>query len=142
MPHAYQVAYTLVVILTCGVILWAGGRTERTGLMIVIVGSLASYPVTAIIPARWSQEMVGTALVDGMTTVAFFVLMVRSRAYWPIWSFGFCVAMMAAHGIREVQRFVPAWSYYDTTSLWAYPVIAAVVAGAIRRKWRAPIVAS
>jgi hypothetical protein len=135
MPHVYQIAYALAVILTCGFTYWAGGRTERIGLGIVIVASLASYPATVLIHPRWREEMLGAAAIDGLTTIAFFILMVRSRAYWPIWSLGFCLAMMAAHAMRWIQHAIPAWSYYDTTSLWAYPVLAAIVVGAASHRW-------
>ena len=135
MLHAYQVVYIVVVILTCGFTYWAGGQAERTGLIIVVSASLASYPATVLFRTRWTQEMLGDVAIDSLTTIAFFILMAKSRAFWPIWSFGFCLAMMTAHAMRWMQHVVPAWSYYDTTSLWAYPVVGSILAGAAYRQW-------
>ena len=78
MLHAYQVVYIVVVILTCGFTYWAGGQAERTGLIIVVSASLASYPATVLFRTRWTQEMLGDVAIDSLTTIAFFILMAKS----------------------------------------------------------------
>lgn len=139
MLHAYQIVYIVLATLACGSVLWIGSLTERVGIAIVVLASLASYPAAVLSAAGWHQPMAGEATVDLMTTTAFFVLMLRSSAFWPIWSCGFCLAMMMAHLMRYVQASVPAWSYYDTTSLWAYPILGSIVLGAAQHRWRKSI---
>lgn len=136
MPFAHQIIYLVSVIILCGFAAWAGGKPERIGLAIVVVASIASYPAGTMARSHWHSVMPGTFLVDAATCAAFFVLMVRSDRFWPIWSFGFCLAMVMAHLTRALQSFVPAWSYYHTTGLWAYPVMLSILSGALAHRYR------
>lgn len=131
MPLPHQIIYFATVIAVCGFTIWAGGWPERIGLAIVVIASAVSYPAAQFARSAWHSIMPVTFAIDVATCVAFFVLMVRSNRFWPIWSFGFCLAMVTGHLMRLVQHFVPAWSYYHTTGLWAYPVMASILIGAI-----------
>ncbi|USI74641.1 hypothetical protein [Sphingomonas morindae] len=136
MPLPHQILYVATVIAVCGYTLWAGGWPERAGLAIVVAASLASFVAAEFRATAWYSVMPITFLIDLATCATFFVLMVRSDRFWPIWSFGFCVAMVMAHLTRMLRTVLPAWSYYHTTGLWAYPVMASILLGALSRQRR------
>lgn len=142
MPLPHQIIYFATVIALCGFTIWAGGWPERIGLSIVVAASAASFLAAQFVRSAWHAIMPMTFAIDVATCVAFFVLMVRSDRFWPIWGFGFCFAMVTGHVMRLVQHFVPAWSYYHTTGLWAYPVMASILIGAATTRRRRAIARS
>lgn len=120
----FQAIFTLAMLATGGWVLLRGGADERAGWTILFVASLASLIAEMAGGIAW-----GVAPVDIACFVAFFVLMLRSQRFWPIWATALQASTVLAHPIAGMSPLVHPWVYASATVIWSYGILAAIALG-------------
>lgn len=122
------VLFWLLVIVACGHAIALGGRDGRWAACLVIAASLLTLPAT-LLGSGWGKTELAILTVDFLLLIGLYVLMLGSRRYWPIWMVGFHLVAVASHlGTIVVPDFTPA-IYRAVGSLWAIPMLLAMVLG-------------
>lgn len=125
--------YDSVLAVSCGIAIGFGGVTERTGAAIAIAASGATALVLPVSRGMGLHDWYGFALVNLLTLIAFDQLMARSRASWPIWATGFQLASVALDFAMAASP-VASRPYLAIQGKLAYPILAAMIAGAVRAR--------
>jgi hypothetical protein len=104
-----------------------GGATGRIGAALTIGATIATYFAQEFGP--WTQTHVPVMIIDLMLLVAFYILALKSRVYWPIWAAGFHLITVAVHGATMMVPDFRSTLYYYVNGMWAIFVQMAMVWG-------------
>lgn len=126
--------YHCCLILTVAIGWRFGGRSERWGVLILALGTIATSIVQRFTPFDWRTHRSALVAVDAAVLVAFLVLVLRSRRYWPIWATAFHLIGLASHGISYVVPRGTMQAYAIFQGFWAYPMMLCIVAGSLSRR--------
>lgn len=126
-------AFTLLYALS------SGGRSEKGAAVLNAAASVVSYAFTPDLHRAFRSPELALFALDALAATGFFVLMVRSRTFWPIWAFAFALAGPVATLARLLVPEARAMVYYAMEANWAYGTMAAIVLGtaARSRRWMA-----
>lgn len=115
---------------------FAGAAPERIGIGIVAVGSLFSFVVGTLEGLEFERFELGVFLIDLAVLAAFVALALFADRHWPLGVAGLQLVGLSSHAAELVSSQVIAWAYSIGQSLWAYPMIVLIVAGAVRHRRR------
>ncbi|WCT72539.1 hypothetical protein PQ455_12945 [Sphingomonas naphthae] len=143
-----RVVYDLTLALACGYAIVRGGRDERLGAAIMIVGSVLTVVAEYQGGKGWWNTRTGVIATDVAVFVAFLVLTLRSNRFWPIWVSALQLIAVATHLAIAIRPFdlrpetIPIvrpllQAYAIALGFWAYPMLALIVLGAHRQHRRA-----
>ena len=133
---ANVIVFYAALIATCGYALWRGGAPERIGAGIFIVATiLTAIAASSSQPGFRSMEA-GILLVDSGMFLAFLVVALRARRYWPIWMTGLQAVQVAGHAARLADPQMIPWAYAVAQGFWSYPMMAILVLGTFRHRQR------
>jgi hypothetical protein len=104
-----------------------GGKTGRAGALLTVGATLATWFAQYYRP--WSQTNFPVLVIDAALLVAFYLLALRSRVYWPIWAAGFHLITVAGHAATLVSPGFSSSIYYYFNGMWAIFVQLAMVWG-------------
>lgn len=123
--------FDLLLFLACGFALWRGTMVERFGASIAIVATALTAVAVWVSRSLELPGRYGYVGADTLTLIAFAVLMLRSRSFWPIWASGFQLAAVSTDvaSICWPTLKLPLWLL---SGIWAYLITGAIVAGALR----------
>ncbi len=126
----WQLVYLLAFVAACSYAGWLGGWPERCGAGIVVAGSILSVIAATSFYPGWKTPEAGIFIVDLLVLAAFANLALYSDRYWPLWATSFQLVAVLIHlATLASQTAVGAQAYSHAQEFWAYPVIAAMVAG-------------
>ena len=128
--------YWTLLALCSTYILAKGAPPERTGISILIIGSVLSVLSASAYPMRFQHMEVGIFVVDLVGLIALVVLALRADRYWPIWVAGFHLVGVATHAAMAASPEVVPRAYAMAQAFWGYPMLAAMMAGAWRHRNR------
>lgn len=115
------------LLAALGYVLWRGDPAARACVGTILIGSILSA-VAANPIGMWRGNEVGIFAVDLAVLVVFIAIMGSSRRFWPLWITAFQIIAVATHLARFVKpKTVPA-VYAAAEQLWAYPMLAVLVA--------------
>ena len=127
--------FLVCLLAALGYVLWRGGTAERAGVSTIAIGSVLSAFVAHAV-GRWSGTELGVFAVDVAVLVAFIVIMGSSRRFWPLWITSFQIISVATHLVLFVKPKTVPVAYAVAEELWAYPMLAILVAVVWRRASR------
>jgi hypothetical protein len=132
-------SYWVCLIAISAFVLRFGGATERVGIYIFALGSVATVPASSPLPVRFQSSELGVLAVDLVVLAALIVLTLRSPRIWPIWATGFHLVAVGTHLVMLTDSQILPRAYALAQGFWAYPMMVATVIGAVshRRKLRA-----
>lgn len=130
----HKIIYLAALLLVCGYALWRGGRPERQGALIMIFGSLLSIPAAAAVHSLWSRPELGLLIVDAIVFALLVALSLRSDRFWPLWMTGFHATSVAIHLATMTELVVVSKAYALAQGFWAYPMLAALLVGALNHR--------
>ncbi len=131
-----QLAYWITVIFVCYYSFRFGGQPERAGAAIVIAASVLSVIVSAISRTNFHSVDQGLLLVDIATWALLMFLVLSTNRFWPLWATAFHSISLLTHAVILLDsRILPA-AYAVGQTLWAYPVLAALLVGSERYRRR------
>jgi hypothetical protein len=137
----HRLVWNVLIFLTClaaccSYALWRGGAPERIGAIIFIMATtLTVAAATSLRPAFRSLEA-GILVVDTVVFVAFLLLALRSRRFWPLWMTGLQAVQVAGHAAQLASPEMMPWAYSVAQGIWSYPMMALLVAGTWRHQTR------
>jgi hypothetical protein len=124
------------LIAGCAYALARGGSPERIGAGILIAGTMLSGLVASSARPGFLVMEAGILLVDTAMLVAFLVLALRSRRYWPLWMTALFAVQAAGHLAKLANPAMMPWAYAVAQGIWSYPIIAVLVIGTRRHQRR------
>jgi nicotinamide riboside transporter PnuC len=120
----------------CSYAFWRGGAPERVGAAIFILATLLTIATaTSLRPAFKSLEA-GILAVDVGVFVAFLLLALRSRRFWPLWMTAFQGVQVAGHAAQLASPEMMPWVYSVAQGIWSYPMMAILAVGTWRHQRR------
>ena len=128
-----KIAYDFALAATVVFALAFGGWSERLGGTIALLASGASGLVWPIAHQFQFLPRYGNIAVDVATLAAFDAVMVRSRAFWPMWATGiqFLTIAFDAAIIAEPAQAI---AYRMIQGKMAYPILLSIVFGSLRAR--------
>lgn len=131
-----QVIYTACLAATC-LIVWRSGRAaEWIGVGIMVAGSVATVWANSVQGPESASVEFDMLLIDLLVLSGFVFLVLKSDRFWPLWACGIHLVSVATHLVMLFYPTVLPQAYRVVLGFWAYPVMAAVVVGALD-PWRA-----
>ncbi|WP_375380143.1 hypothetical protein [uncultured Sphingomonas sp.] len=128
---ALRILYGLALAASCTFAFRHGGRSERHGAAIILVGSLLTVLVEGLPAFDWRYSRQGLVAVDLGVLVAYFVLAQRSNRFWPLWTTAFQLIAVMTHLVIMVEPRRVLQAYAIAQGFWAYPMLASIVIGSI-----------
>jgi hypothetical protein len=104
-----------------------GGVTGRIGAALNVGATVATLFAQQYGP--WTETHIPVMLIDLLLLVAFYVLALSSRAYWPIWATGFHLITVTGHLATFLIPDFRASIYYLFNGMWAIFIQMAMVWG-------------
>lgn len=120
--------FWMLALISCGYAVAFGGKPGRWAAFLIVAASILTV-VAAHMGRAWGQLETARFVVDVMLLVALYVLMVLSRRFWPIWMTGFHLIAVTTHVSVIIAPGVTPQIYRALESLWAIPVLLALLAG-------------
>ena len=107
-----------------------GAAAERTGAILIALGSVASVAVVSPLATRFQQAELPMAGLDIMILLAFMALSLRTERFWPLWATSFHAVTVFTHIANIITpRSLPA-AYSILQGFWVYPMMFVVILGA------------
>lgn len=122
----WQIVYWGVACVCTYYAFSAGGRSERAGAAIILLGSIATVVATSAMPIRYRTAEFGVLTVDLIVLAALLFLALRSDRYWPLWVTAFQLVGVTTHVAMFVKPEVVPRVYAHVQSFWAYPMLLSI----------------
>lgn len=122
------ILFWILVLCTCGFAAKCGGWEGRWFACIYLAQCLLMV-LASYLDWTWSRTNWPTVAVDTFLLVAFSILALTTRRFWPIWVFGFHLITMSAHLATLISQSVPFRAYYSLATMWAIPKLLVVIFG-------------
>jgi hypothetical protein len=118
----------LCVVVLIGLV--RGGKPERIGISLVVIGSILSMIFASSLGARFRSVEPWIMGIDIAVLIAFVVLALVTTRYWPMWVASFQAITVLTH-LAEVAlpNAVPR-GYSLLQGFWVYPMFVAILLGA------------
>lgn len=130
---AFAAAFNVVMV---AVLLFAslrGGRPERLGVLINIVGFGATTAFRLAVPAvTWAPGAVIVLGIDACVAVGFFWLGITTIRFWPIWAAGFALADLFMSVCGALLPHFSLFAYHTGLGIYAYLALGALALGTFR----------
>lgn len=135
--HALPVAVALAALfdgtlLAAGLFaLVRGDRPEKLGALVNAVASIASSALRLTGLATWSAGG-PTVAIDVAVAAAFYWLGCRTTRFWPVWSFGLSLAIVAVDVVKLALPHVSLTAFASGQIVYAYFALGSLVLGTAR----------
>lgn len=130
------VAFNVLLFACCGYALLRGGAPERIGASIYAVGTGLTVLARHEAAIRFGSVEIGILIVDMAALIAFLVLALRARRFWPIWITAFQAVSTAGHVARLADPEMLRWTYAFLLGIWSYPMLLLLAIGTYNHQQR------
>jgi hypothetical protein len=120
------IAFAVLFFITIGFAFWRGRADERMAATAIMFAAVFSPIAKA---SGFSSPETGILGIDLALLVFLIVLALRSDRFWPLWAAGFQVVGTTIHLATFVEVDIWPPAYMTAQSFWAWPVLAALLAG-------------
>jgi hypothetical protein len=133
---ALRILYIATLVVVTAFALRHGGRSERAGALIILVGSALSMAIQQSPFFDWRFARGGLVAVDLVVLAAFIALALRSQRFWPLWATAFHLIAVTSHLLMffEPRRILQA--YAIAQGFWAYPMLVLIASASWLRRRR------
>ncbi|KQM62683.1 hypothetical protein ASE75_13720 [Sphingomonas sp. Leaf17] len=134
------IVYWIVALGVMAFAFWRGGRDEKRGAVLLMLGSLASLIAVVNIPVSGRLSAVQSTIfgIDVLILVAFTALALRTDRFWPLWATAFHSIAVATHLASFLSPQIVPRAYLIAQGMWAYPMWAAILIGTVNAaRWSA-----
>lgn len=125
----HMLIYLFALLIACGYAAARGGKPERIGAAIMLIGSLLTAPAGAINP-QWLDTQYAIFAIDVAVLAAFLALALLSDRFWPLWVTGFHLVAVMIHLLTLTKAPFLPYAYALAQGFWAYPMLLALAIGA------------
>ena len=130
---ALQMLYDITLMATCLYAMSFGGGPERCGAAILLLGSGLTIAVEQA-PGFWQGERTELVVIDLVLLLAFTIIALLSRRFWPLWATGFHLDAVATHFLVTIEPHGILQAYALVQGWWAYPMLLAMTLGTMRHR--------
>jgi hypothetical protein len=123
------VAFNVLLFACCGYALLRGGAPERIGAAIYAVGTGLTVIARQEAAIRYGSIEFGALIVDLAALIAFLVLALRARRFWPLWIAAFQAVGTAGHIARLADPEMMRWTHAFLLGIWSYPMLLLLAIG-------------
>lgn len=111
-----------------------GGRTALWGFALFVLAMIGTTISTDVVVRQslgttWTGVNAPLLLTDFLYFVGLYVLALRSRRYWPIWSAGFQLLCVLTHFGPMLDPATRPKLYRGLETVWIMPMILTMVIG-------------
>lgn len=106
------------------------------GSLIFLAAAALTVLGAAPFATRFQHVELLILLVDAGVLCAFMILAIRSERFWPIWVAGLQTVEVLTHFARVATPGIIPPAYGEAIALWSYPMLALLVIGTRRHRWR------
>jgi hypothetical protein len=124
-----RLLYFVCLAATCFIGWRRGGPSERAGVLIILVGSLVTIAVQQPALFDWRTDRIALIGVDLVVLLAFLLLALKSRRFWPLWATTFHLIAVCSHLVIFLQPHRILQAYALLQGFWAYPIMASIILG-------------
>jgi hypothetical protein len=90
------------------VVLMRGGKPERIGISLIMIGSLLSVLFASDLGLRFHRIETSIFAIDLIMLVAFVALALSSNRFWPVWAASFQAITVLTHfAVAVLPNAVP-----------------------------------
>lgn len=130
---ALAVLFDIVAAAVLSLAFVKGGRPERLGGLINLVGLVASTVVRLMTPMMgWTPGAASILVIDVCVAAGFFWLGTTTTRFWPIWAAGFAVANLFMSVCGALLPRIPLFAYHTGLGIYAYLALGALALGTLR----------
>ncbi len=124
-----RIFYVCCLAVTCFIGWRRGGRSEKAGVLIILVASLLTIVFQQSALFDWRTDRLALVGIDMLVLLAFFHLSLRSRRFWPLWATAFHLIAVCSHLVMllEPRRILQAYALLQ--GFWAYPIMLSIILG-------------
>jgi uncharacterized membrane protein len=97
-----------------------GGRPERVGVLILIVGSVLTVVANSPLPHRYASVETGVLVVDVGVLLAYLALALLTDRYWPLWTTALQLLVVFAHLAKAADPEMLRNGYGFILAVWSY----------------------
>lgn len=125
-----------ILAASCAYVASVGGRAEKICMGSYAIASVVSAFIVSPMPLRFRSVEWPMLAVDLLLLLVFLTFVVRSKAYWPLWTTAFQVVTLIAH--TSVLGAVSRRAYAMSLAIFAYAIIGTIIVGAYSHRRAAP----
>jgi hypothetical protein len=118
----------LCVVVLIGLV--RGGKPERIGISLVVIGSILSMIFASSLGARFRSVEPWIMGIDIAVLIAFVVLALVTTRYWPMWVASFQAITVLTHLAEAALPNAVPRGYSLLQGFWVYPMFVAILLGA------------
>ncbi len=132
----YGYVYLALLLTTFAFVGMFGEAMERCALAVIALGSVATRLVLVGQNGPWHRVEQTVLLIDCIALIAFMLISLRSKRFWPLWITAFQLIVVVAHAAKSLYPNVIPPAYAIGESMWATFQIAllGLVSANIRRQ--------
>lgn len=127
---AIALIFWILALAVCLHAVIMGGRFGRWGAGLymgaVFLSALVTMPGTT-----WRQTNLPLLAVDCLYLISLYVLAIKSRRYWPIWSAGFQLLSVLTSIATIFDPTTPPQLYRAIETCWSIPIFTTMTIGII-----------
>ncbi len=117
------------LIGTCVYAFLRGGRPERIGAAVNVLGCLVTLVARLALASAWLPAAATVLLIDLAVAACFFWLAIRTIRFWPIWACGFAVANILMSIMAAVVPHMALFAYHTGLGIYGYLALGALALG-------------
>lgn len=131
-----MIFFYVLLLVCCGYALLRGGAPERIGAAIYAVGTGLTVVALQEAAIRYGSVEVGALIVDMAALIAFLVLALRARRFWPLWIAALQAVGTAGHLAKLADPELMRWAYAFLLGIWSYPMLLLLAIGTYNHQQR------
>lgn len=117
--------FLIILLASLAYVVRCGRWPERSGLAIIMLGSIA----TALVGRSdlWRGTEIGILAVDVVVLIAFLAIVALTDRFWPLWVSAFQLVSVTSHLARLLKPSTLPLAYAFAEQVWSYAMIAVVI---------------
>lgn len=117
--------FLIILLASLAYVVRCGRWPERSGLAIIMLGSIA----TALVGRSdlWRGTEIGILAVDVVVLMAFLAIVALTDRFWPLWVSAFQLVSVTSHLARLLKPSTLPLAYAFAEQVWSYAMIAVVI---------------
>lgn len=128
--------FNVLLLVCCGYALLRGGAPERIGAAIFAIGTALTRLAASGSAGRFGSVEVGIFVVDLAALVAFLILALCARRFWPLWMTALQAVGTASHLAKLANPEMIPWAYAFLLGIWSYPMLILLTIGTYNHQQR------
>lgn len=119
--------YDLVLLAACIAAFTRGGPAEKTGALVMLTSTAITFMMAGKVDLLFAAVSLRLVLIDAITFIAFVLITLRSRKFWPLWASALQLLTVFANFAPLLQVRLKGLAYALNEQIWAWPILAIIL---------------